>query len=253
MKRVATDLLSTKRIAGMWHGIVSGEIREEDSRSVVVTDVLTGSPAEAAGLKSGDKIVKIGDIGVLDSLDVKRGFIDARPGKPAPLVVSREGQIKSLSLEIQPLPRSLPDAGDRVWRVLGMRVVPVNSEYVARISSKLNGGLYIQGIAPNSPAAHGSLKKGDILVGLNIGDHHWETIRADNVLYILRQFESSGADAASLLRRPPKRGPPRLDQPRRTECRANGQPVRSSSRATSADTPHGNACGTIVEHIVPLS
>ncbi len=33
--------------------------------------------------------------------------------------------------------------------------------------------------------------KGDILVGMNVGSRHWETIRPDNVLYILRQPEVS--------------------------------------------------------------
>ena len=197
VKRVATDLLSTKRNSGMWHGIVVGETRDEDDRDrgVVVTDILPGSPAESAGLKTGDKILKIGDVGVANSLDIERGFLDSRPGKAAAVVVQREGHNQAVSLEVQPLPRSIPDAGDRVWRSLGIRVVPVNSEYVARVSSKLNGGLYIQAIAANSPASRGSLKKGDILVGMNVGERHWETIRADNVLYIVRQFESSGSDA----------------------------------------------------------
>ena len=33
------------------------------------------------------------------------------------------------------------------------------------------------------------IQKGDILVGMNVGVRHWETIRPDNVLYILRQPE----------------------------------------------------------------
>ena len=34
---------------------------------------------------------------------------------------------------------------------------------------------------------------GDILVGMNVGSRHWETIRPDNILYILRQTESTRA------------------------------------------------------------
>lgn len=195
VKRVATELLSTKRLSGTWHGIVSGESHDEESRSVVVADVLPGSPAETAGLRIGDKLVKVGEIPIENALDVERGLIDFRPGKSAPLLVQRDGRDQALSIELQPLPRSLPDASDRVWRSLGIRVLPVNSDYVARINDKLNGGLYIQAVAANSPAARGALRKGDILVGMNIGDRHLETIRPENVLYIMRQFESTGAEA----------------------------------------------------------
>jgi serine protease Do len=33
------------------------------------------------------------------------------------------------------------------------------------------------------------IKPGDILVGMNVGNRHLETIRPDNVIYILRQPE----------------------------------------------------------------
>ena len=41
----------------------------------------------------------------------------------------------------------------------------------------------------DSPGGRASIRKGDILVGLIIGTRELETVRADNVLYILRQPE----------------------------------------------------------------
>ena len=37
-----------------------------------------------------------------------------------------------------------------------------------------------------------------LLVGMNVGTHHWETIRADNILYVLRQPESTQNQSALL-------------------------------------------------------
>ena len=81
------------------------------------------------------------------------------------------------------------DAAAQVWRTLGLKVTPVDSAYVTAASPQLHGGLYVESVVPDSPAGRASILKGDILVGMNVGTRHWETIRPDNVLYILRQPE----------------------------------------------------------------
>ena len=83
------------------------------------------------------------------------------------------------------------DAGEQVWRVLGLKTTPVAPEYVVAASPKLRGGLYVQAVSPGSAADNARIQKGDILVGMNVGTRHWETIRPDNVLFILRQPETS--------------------------------------------------------------
>ena len=87
--------------------------------------------------------------------------------------------------------RSRPpvDPDDVVWRLLGIKTQPVPPEYVAAVSPKLRGGLYMQSVLPGSLAAQAAIQQGDILVGMNVGTRHWETIRADNILYVLRQTE----------------------------------------------------------------
>ena len=56
VKRVATEMLSTRRLASSWHGLVSSEQRRGSKRGVVVSEVQQGSPAEAAGFKPGDEL-----------------------------------------------------------------------------------------------------------------------------------------------------------------------------------------------------
>ncbi len=186
-------MMSTRRLAKTWHGLVAGEIRNGPSRAVVVSEVQPASPAEAAGFRPGDHVVRVGDLNVTTPLDIERGLLDVGPGQKVQVVIRREGQDQALPIEPQPLPRAIPDAGDQVWRMLGLKTTPVSPEYVAAASPKLRGGLYIQGVSPNSPGAHAAIQKGDILVGMNVGMRHWETIRPDNILFILRQPEVSQA------------------------------------------------------------
>ncbi|MGO9913464.1 MAG: trypsin-like peptidase domain-containing protein [Isosphaeraceae bacterium] len=200
VKRVAAELLSTRRLVSTWHGIVATDQRRGPKRGLVVAEVQAGSPAEASGLKPGDELVRVGDLRVTNALDVERGMIDALPGRPTSVTVRRGAVETTLSLEVRPLPAvaaAAPvDPDDLVWKLLGMKTLPVSNEYVAAVSSKLRGGLYVQSVLPGSPAALASIQKGDILVGMNVGSRHWETIRADNILYVLRQPETIQTQSA---------------------------------------------------------
>jgi len=203
VKRVAAEMLSTRRLASAWHGLVASEQRRGDARRVMISEVQPGSPAEAAGFKPGDELIRVGDLAVFCDLDLERGMLDVRPGRPATVTIRRGNTETVMHLDVKavagttanPAPVN-PD--DEVWRLLGMRTLPVSTEYVATVSPKLRGGLYVQAVSPGSPAAQASIQKGDILVGMNVGTRHWETIRTDNILYVLRQPETAQTQSALL-------------------------------------------------------
>jgi serine protease Do len=203
VKRVATEMLSTRRIASTWHGLVASDLPRGTQRAVVITEIQPGSPGESAGLKAGDELVRVGELVVASTIDLERGLLDSHPGRPARLLVRRDGVELPLALDVRPLPRALSlvssaEPSDQVWEILGMRTMPVSTDWVASVSPKLRGGLYIEAVLPGSPAALAAIQKGDILVGMNVGTRHWETIRPDNVLYVLRQPEAIGSHGAVL-------------------------------------------------------
>jgi serine protease Do len=207
VKVVATAMMSTRELAQTWHGLIAGETRQGASRAVVLAEVQGGSPAESAGFRPGDHVVQVGDLAVTTPLDIERALIDLPPGRPTKVIVRREGQEQSLDLEVrhlgaQPPPPSRAslasasaaasasaEAGEQVYRLLGLKTQPVTPEYVAAASSKLRGGLYVQSVSPNSIGSKALIQRGDILVGMNVGPRHWETIRPENILFILRQPE----------------------------------------------------------------
>jgi serine protease Do len=189
VKKAAVEMMSTRRLAATWHGLVADETANSPERRVVLVDIQPGSPAEAAGFHTGDQVVRVGDLGVRTPLDIERGLLGIPAGQQAQIVIRRAGQDQALPLELRPLPRVAADAGDQVWRLLGLKTVAVTHEYVAATSDKLRGGLYVQAVSPGGLGAQAKIQKGDILVGVNVGSKHWETIRPDNILFILRQPE----------------------------------------------------------------
>jgi serine protease Do len=122
-------------------------------------------------------------------------MLDAAPGRPTRVSIRRGNAEQDLALDLKPLPRVTVDAGEQVWRFLGLKTTPVPPEYVAAASPKLRGGLYVQAVSPGSAGDLAHIQKGDILVGMNAGPRHWETIRPDNVLFILRQPEAAQSQA----------------------------------------------------------
>jgi serine protease Do len=203
VKRVATEMISTRRIASTWHGLVVDDLVRGGRRAVVVTEVQAGSPGEAAGLKAGDEVVRVGDFPVANMLDLERSLLDSHPGQPSKMQIRRGGSEQNLTLDIQPIPAgmNLASSGesyDPIWDVLGLRTMSVDPDSVASISPRLRGGLRVEAVLPGSPAARASVQKGDILVGMNVGTRHWETIRPDNILYVLRQPEAVQTHGAVL-------------------------------------------------------
>jgi serine protease Do len=202
VKKVAFEMLSTRRLASTWHGLVVAEVNRGARRVVVVTEVQPASPAESAGFKLGDELVRVGELPVTSMLDLERGLLDSHPGQPTKLQLRRDGAEQAIGLDVRPVPQAMSVAAgepeDKVWEVLGMKTMTVSPEWVAAVSPKLRGGLYIEAVMPGSPAAQAAIQKGDILVGMNVGTRHWETIRPDNILYVLRQPEAIQTQGAVL-------------------------------------------------------
>lgn len=190
-KQVAVQMMSTRRLAGTEHGLVTTEADAAGRRVVRVELVERGSAAEAAGIRPGDEIVRINQVALSNPLDVERSLLGIRAGEKARVALNRDGQASEVELTMQSNQPAPPDPGQQVWQLLGLRAAAVTRDYVAAASDKLRGGLYVQDVQAGSLAERASLQRGDILVGMHVGEHHWETIRPENVLYILKQTETA--------------------------------------------------------------
>ena len=60
---------------------------------------------------------------------------------------------------------------------------------------KYNGGLLVQNVRANSPAARQGIQNGDILLGIL----RWETLSLENVIFVLEQPEIRRAEQVKFL------------------------------------------------------
>jgi S1-C subfamily serine protease len=68
-----------------------------------ITGARKGSPADKAGMKSGDILVKLGDKEIKSIYDYMYALQEAKAGEPTEAVVLREGQ--RVTLEVIPARR----------------------------------------------------------------------------------------------------------------------------------------------------
>jgi serine protease Do len=201
--RVAANMLSIRKRNGTWHGLVcrdvvkpteSSDAQNQTStakssladsptplRSLVVERTEPGSPAVRAGIQVGDTLLQVGDLRVTCGLDLERALLDRAAGDKVPVVLSRKGEEQRLELVLQSVEQPAPQGLEIVWRKLGLRLSPVQSEVVSQSNSQLHGGLIVMDVNPDGAAVKAGIQRGDILIGL----HQWETVNLDNVAFVL--------------------------------------------------------------------
>ena len=186
-------LLSSQKLSGLYHGVVTVDHKKARYHELRVTGIVPNSPAAAAGLQAGDLIQKVGSIATVDGADFERALLGRQPGTTVPVEVVRDGIGQTVSLRVlsrsgsarsyvprkAAAPITKPDA---VWQQLGMRLQPVDAGRLSQLGTNYRGGLVVTSVRPGSLAEENSIVAGDVLVGL----HLWETVRSDNVDYVLR-------------------------------------------------------------------
>jgi serine protease Do len=136
----------------------------------------------------GDRIVSVGSTSVARPLDLERALLDRAVGVPVPVEVVRNGQTLTLELALADSPvvsggaqSILSDYDASVWSVLGLRLTEEPRGTFARRSTRYRGGMRVDDVRQNSPAAKEGIQAGDILVGM----HKWETASEQDIQYII--------------------------------------------------------------------
>jgi serine protease Do len=160
-KKVIQDILRYGQVHSAWIGAVTATITPEEarrtglraSRGALVARVISGSPAQAAGLRPGDIITAVAGRPV----DSREAFstltATVAAGQPLPLTVARDGATQSISVRPSEAPA---DLGLRIlWEIAGLRVIDQSRTVV------------IDEVASGSKGENIGLARGDVIVGVN--------------------------------------------------------------------------------------
>jgi len=139
---------------------------------VVVQEVTPDSPAAKSGLKTGDRVIKLGSEDVRDVEKFLQAVGAKKPGDKLALGVMRDGKEQKLSVTLGEWPartaRASPTpGGGRHPGFLGVQMQEMTPEMKDRLKVEADAGVVVTEVVPDSPAAKAGLKRDDVITAVN--------------------------------------------------------------------------------------
>ena len=150
------------------------EFSLKDGKGALVSDVTAKSPAEKAGLKSGDVIIEFNEKKVSDSRHLKLEVARTKPGETVSVKILRDGATKTLDVTVKELPGTeqlaksdKPSAEDEgTLNGVGVSDLDNRARQQFDLPPALKGVVVTQ-VDPNSASAEAGLKPGDVIQEIN--------------------------------------------------------------------------------------
>lgn len=173
-KTVMGDLIKYGRIVRGWLGVYIQPIDDKlaaglslhSDEGVVVVDIAPGSPAEIAGLRRGDVIVRYAGKKVAGGIDLRNYIQDTKVGTTLMIGIVRKGKNMELMARITKAPDQSPVApkpSSAAYNKLGLMLKNIPS----RLSAQGLKGVVVGAVKPNSAAAAVGFSEGDLIVEVN--------------------------------------------------------------------------------------
>ena len=140
----------------------------ESTKGILVADVLSDTPAEKAGLKTGDIILKLNGEDVADIGSFRNKIAMMAPGTNVQLLILREGKEQQVSVEIGELSEMTAQAGTSdISGKLGLQVKDLTEETAKMYGVPVDKGVIVTGVAAYSPAYMEGIKPGAVILSVN--------------------------------------------------------------------------------------
>jgi len=171
----------------------------KESNGALVADVVKGSPAERAGIKTGDIIVEFNRKEIKDSADLPAVVARVTPGTTVPLKVVRDGKQVSLPITVGEMKENEIVAAGQEGE-LGLTVQPVTPEIAQGLGLNRAEGIVVTEVSPGSAAEEAGLRSGDVITQVNrrpiktLADYNREMNRNEkgkSVLFLVQRGQSS--------------------------------------------------------------
>ena len=185
-ERVVGELRNHGGVTRGWLGVqiqpVTAEMAEalhaKDANGALVAEVVVKSPAQRAGVKVGDVILKFGDSAIKDARDLSKAVAAAEPGSKVHIEILRNGVAQSLAtvidrnaqndVALNTDPKDTKQGADNLDEQLGVALGALSADARAQLNldDDVRGALVV-GVKNGSAAEESGLKPGDVIVRIN--------------------------------------------------------------------------------------
>lgn len=177
-RRVADSLISEGKVTRGWLGVQIQRLTKEmaesfghsSSEGALVADLQPDSPAEKAGMRQGDIIVRVGEKKIADIDQLRNLIADLKPKAKVEIEYFRDGKSKTATVTIGELKSEKAaeeaPAQEPEFEV-GISVEELTPELATRWNLELTEGLLITSVIPGSFAADAGLQRGNVILEVN--------------------------------------------------------------------------------------
>ncbi len=182
-RAIVPDLIASGRATRGWLGVWLSDLTEREAKrqglqavhGVRIDSVFANSPAEVAGIREGDVVVKFNDKEVINTNQFSVLVSTVRAGQSVPIDVMRDGESRRLrttvvdrdqflaSIQTSPTPQQ--DVPTTEW--LGMALVSFTPQMARDIGIQHVEGLYVIRVFPGTAADRASITEGTIILQVN--------------------------------------------------------------------------------------
>ncbi|MCD7895997.1 MAG: Do family serine endopeptidase [Planctomycetaceae bacterium] len=177
-RSIMQSLISHKQITSSYLGVESQSLSQElanafglqSPKGALVQAVTKDSPAEKAGLRRGDVVVRWGKRDITDDQQFRNLVTITTPGQPVDVEVIREGRTVLLRVVLD---TSAPDAviegrSDRFLQNLGIQVTDLTAELRDAIGYDAAAfGVLVTAVERGSPAHQMGFRQGSLIMTVN--------------------------------------------------------------------------------------
>jgi serine protease Do len=174
---VVQQLKTTGRVARGWLGVVIQEVSRDLAESfglgrphgALVTRVLEDSPADGAGVREGDVIIRFNDTPIDLSSELPHVVGRVPVGSRSKMTVVRDGKERTLNVTVGELPEREEQAStprspsSRVPSRIGLAIEPLPDPLAERLG--ISGGVRV--VTAEGPAEEAGIRPGDVITRLN--------------------------------------------------------------------------------------
>ena len=187
-KQIVDALIKGNGITYGWIGVYIQNLNPGLSRyfnlphtdGVLLDKIVPQGPAEKAGLKEGDIILKVNNVKMRSSLNLIRYIGNTEVGKKVQVQIIRDGKEKNIPLVIearpvddevlnrkQPSPRRSEVPAKSAFRWRGLTVRGLSGETARHLGLSDANGIIIKEVEPNSRAMAAGFRRGDVIIAIN--------------------------------------------------------------------------------------
>ncbi len=144
----------------------------KETDGALVSQVVPGSPAEKAGVKDGDIIIKFNGKAVAGAAELKNLVGREKPGTPSTLTIIRDK--KTITLNVKVAERTSKsfaalkeDTEAETSNELGIEVEPVPSALASKLGIKEGQGLRVKDLKGDGAGRKIGLREGDVILEID--------------------------------------------------------------------------------------